>query len=495
MATPSTEFAEPEQSPTQWLQRVATWPRWEFVAVAAVTYAALILRLHGISAAPAFTDNLDEIQFTWAGLNMILHGDAITWSFYPGYPVYENVAAFGVNVPVVHHWMDHPPLFSLLMGGWVWLLGVRTMTGFDASQVRLVPVVFSTLTIPLVHLLGRRFVGAWPALIGAALLATAPAAVLFGREAEPEAVQAVLLLVALLLTVRVLDGKAGRWTVGGLLVIALLAPLLKVSGIAIGGICAVILVTGGQWRLAAAAVGAAALSVLGFVAYGALIDWQLFVRIWGVQAGNRIGMLSGIDFLAAFAGINRTVHDGWWLLGWLGLGLLVAVRRGARLVGSRRVPASEDEAAVRRWDRTELLLAWPVAAYLATMLVLAGERQAEQYGWYRVIVYPLVYLAAGHLAWEAITRRSLVLLTLLLVLGGTTATNWWLGGPNAGWVPNPIVLVVLFGAALVPAALTMWRPNPTWERIGTAVAAAMVAFMLLGNTIESLRLETFFWRN
>src|SRR5215471_4596138 len=220
VATPSTASAEPHPPAIGRLPRLGTWPALELLALASVTVLALVLRLYQVGDAPLFTDNLDEIQFTWAGLNLILHGDPITWSYYPGYPAYTAFSAFGTTVPVVHHWMDHPPLFSLLMGGWVWLLGVRDMTDFTATQVRIVPVVFSTLTIPLVHVLGRRFLSAPAAMAGALLLATAPGAVLLGREAEPESVQAVLLLVALLLALRTLDGRAGAWTVAALLAIA-----------------------------------------------------------------------------------------------------------------------------------------------------------------------------------------------------------------------------------------------------------------------------------
>src|SRR5262249_34846781 len=150
------------------------------------------------------------------------------------------------------------------------------------------PAVCSTLTVPLVYMLGRRFIGAWGAMVGALLLATAPAAVLFGRVTEPEALQAVLLLVSLLLTLRGLEGRAGGWTVAALLVIAVASPLLKVSGIAIAGICAVILAASGRWKLAGLLVAGAALGLLLFGVYGAIVDWPQFVRTWGVQASNRI---------------------------------------------------------------------------------------------------------------------------------------------------------------------------------------------------------------
>src|SRR5262249_53035103 len=151
----------------------------------------------------------------------------------------------------------------------------------------------------------------------------------------------------------------------------------------------------GRWRLAGLVAAAGVASLLLFVLYGAIIDWRLFVHIFSSQVGNRIGVMAGFDFIEAAAGVNRRLRDGGWRLGWVGLGLVLA----------------------RRGGRRELFLVWPAVAYAATMLVMAGEKQVEAYGWYRIIIYPELYLAAGYLAWEAVGRRSPALLTLLLVLG------------------------------------------------------------------------------
>jgi len=450
-----------------------TWPQWEVVALIAVTGLALFLRFHQVGDAPLFTDNLDEIQFTWAGLNLILHGDAYTWSFAPGYPLYIPYTAFGVTVPTVHHWLDHPPLFSLILGGWVWLLGVRDMTGFTAEQVRFLPVVFSTLTVPLTYFLGRRFVGPLAAICAAALLATAPGAILLGRQAEPESLQAILLLVALLLCLRVVDRRSGVWGELALVACCVAAPLLKVSGIAIVGIVGVILVASGRWRLAAAVGCAGVVGLLAFAVYGAFSDWSLFLRVQSVHTGFRIGVMSAFDFISAPAGINRRLRDGWWLLGWIGLGLM---------------------AARDNWRR-QLFGVWPAVAYAATMLVLAGERQVEQYGWYRQIIYPEVYLGAGWVAAQVLRRHSLGLLGLTLALGGATATNWWLGGPAAAWVPNPLLLSLLMAVVLGPAALLAYRrTQPLLRRWAIGVTSAALLLMLLGNLVESVWLDRIFIR-
>ncbi len=448
------------------------WQAWEVAALVGLAALALLLRLNGYAHTPLFTDNADEVQFTWAGLNLILHGDPYTWAYF-GYASHETLAANGTTYPMVHHWMDHPPLFSLIMGGWVWLLGVRDMVAVAPEQVRILSICFSALTVVLSYLLGRRLIDRRAAMCGAALLATAPAAVLMGREVEPESLQAVLLLLALLCTLRILETGPGRWTVSVLLVVAVAAPLMKVTGVALAGICAVILAVYGRWRLAGALLAAGVAGFALFVVYGWLIDWPQFVRIWSLETGNRVGAMSGFDFVTAAVGINRRLRDGWWVLGWIGLGLLLG--RGAR--------------------RRELFLVWPAAAYLAVMLLMAGERQMEQYGWYRLIIYPQLYLAAGWLAWEAVSRHSISLLTLLLALGGATATNWWLGGPDATWIPNPLLLAAIAAPVVGPALLATWRRREMiFKQVAWTAAALALALIVLGNTIESLWLDRIFGR-
>lgn len=449
------------------------WRRWEAVAVGAVVLLAVALRLNGYAVAPGFTDNADEIQFTWAGLNLILHGDPYTWSYFSGYPSYDDFRAFGQNYPLVHHWMDHPPLFAYLMGAWVWLLGVRDMGSVTPEQVRAVPVALSSVSVLLAYLLGRRLLGPRAAFLGALLLATSPGAVLLGREVEPEALQAVMLLLALLFTLRLGESAANpAGEIGALLLLCVLAPLAKVSGIAVAGTCALVLAVRGRWRLSAGTAAAGAGGLLLFAAYGAIVDWGLFSHIITAQANNRIGVMSGYDFLAAMVGVNRRLRDGWWLLGWLGLATLMAAR------GRRR----------------DLYLVWPAAAYAATMLVLAGERQVEQYGWYRWIIYPEVYLGAGWLAWWAVARPRLDRLALLLVLGGATATNWWLGGIGATWVPNPVMLAGLLLALLLPAGLAAWRTTPGARLWARRVAVLGLSVIVMGNVVESIYLADIFTR-
>ncbi|MHB1134820.1 MAG: glycosyltransferase family 39 protein [Chloroflexota bacterium] len=63
----------------------------------------------------------------------------------------------------------HPPLFYLLLGGWLQAAGI------DFTSARWPAVAAGTLTIPLLYQLGRRLLGPWPGLAATLLLALSPA--------------------------------------------------------------------------------------------------------------------------------------------------------------------------------------------------------------------------------------------------------------------------------------------------------------------------------
>jgi Dolichyl-phosphate-mannose-protein mannosyltransferase len=432
-----------------------------------VSILGLGLRLWGYTSAPGVHDNPDDAQFAWAGLSLLQRHLPVSWSFFTDYPSRTFLVTHdGLRWPLVQPWLDQPPLFPLLIGGASWLGGVRGFVD-DAVWIDRLPVVLlGAVSVPLLHLLGRRLLGR-PSLLATTLYATGPGAVLFSRAVEPEAVLAVLLLLSLLALHRIGTGEAGRWSVVVLLGCCAVAPLFKVPGVAVGGIAAVVLVQQGRLRLAAAAVGAAVLGLLGFFAYGAAYDWNLFWAIWNRQSAQRVGVLSGLLFVTAPAGVNRLFHDGWWLFGWLGVGALLAgFRRGPRM----------------------LLLAWPILAYAAAMLVMADNR-VNGFGWYRITVYPLVYLAAGHLLWLAWRSASPAVVTAVAVFGGAAAAYPLLGGTTFLGVQSATFAALPIGILVLVAAIAAARTtDPHWRRARRAVGVAFGALLLAGNVAVSLSL-------
>src|SRR5262249_23198515 len=113
--------AEEEEPKLSWLG--PKWPREELMAVAGLVILSLILRFHDYTLAPLFSDNFYEVQFVWAGMNLLLHGDPVTFSSFSAYPSFQSFPFMGAITGLVHHWLDQPPLFSSIVGAWALLLG------------------------------------------------------------------------------------------------------------------------------------------------------------------------------------------------------------------------------------------------------------------------------------------------------------------------------------------------------------------------------------
>jgi len=452
-------------------RRIAPAPHWtrlELGLMGAISALALALRLYRFDQAPALTDNADELDWAWSGMTLIRRGVPYGWSYLRAYGAPQILRDHHTSYPIVHPYLDHPPLFSLFTGAWALLLGARQMTQVTLGMIRPPVIVLSVLALILVYVLGRRVLGRSPAMLAILLLATSPGAVLLQREVESESLLAVLVLAALICVLRLEAGEGGWPTLLALVGVCLAGSLTKVPGISIAGVAAVLLLQSRRWwpALAAAGAGVAGLGV--FALYGAVLDWRLFLAVWTEQAARRSGVFAAFQFIAAPAGVNRPLHDGWWLLGWLGLaGIAFASGRG----GTRL---------------TERYVVWPAVAYAVTMLLMADQRVVGQYGWYRIAVYPLVYLGAGSLVWRLFRAPSGALLGLLLALGGAAASSGWLGSGGEPWTPPPELLFGLLVAALLPTLLI-----PTWPRL-RSLAQACVAFtvlvLVLGNVVEALRL-------
>jgi 4-amino-4-deoxy-L-arabinose transferase-like glycosyltransferase len=446
--------------------------RRERALLIVIVALGLFLRLHDYTQAPRLADNDDELAWTWAGMSLWQDHSPTSWSYLRAYPHVFPIPEpdNGKPLPGVHPWLDHPPLFALLIGGYALLAGETKFSDVSVAVIRLPVIALSLVTLLIGYLLGRRVLGEWPALIAAALFAVTPAAVLSSREVESEALLAPMLMASLLILHRLLREEAAPWEPWVLLLMCALAPLIKVPGACLAVIVAVVLAVHGRWRLAGLSVALSCLGLLAYAVYGIVIDWQRFAAVIALQASRHSTLLSGYQFITAPAFTDRIrLRDGWWLLGWMALAAV---------------------ASMQRHRRADLLIAWPVVAFTGAVMLLADPSATERFGWYRFPVYPLVLLAAGHLVVAAVRRPALVPVALLIALPGATATLAWPPGSGALNPPFPLsmALVAVLVAACVSARTALRRKDGTsiaWPQL--AVAAAVGAMLVL-DVVQSFRL-------
>jgi uncharacterized membrane protein len=455
-------------SSEEW-RRPSGWEPWEVWAVTGIIALAALLRFHEYTQAPLLSDNQDALQFGWSGLTLITQHTPYAWDSFRAYQCDFILHANATTYCMVHPWLGHPPLFSILVGGWAYIVGARSLLDVTPEIVRPVAIALGLVSMALAYVLGRRVLGARASILGLLLLAVSPGAVLLGREVETEALMAPLLLLALILVHRIHTGEGGRLDAAGVLLCCLLLPLVKVSGVVIAGGLAVVLISSGRWRLAAGTVAAGAAGFGLYAAWGALFDFQLWLNIIAEWQTHHHGVMAGLEYIVDSAGIGRGFRDGWWPLGWIALGaMILRGRHGPR----------------------PMLLATTAIVYAAGIALLGDVLVQGRYGWYRIVLYPIIYLAAGYLTWASIKRPSVPGMLLVVVLGGATAVVMITGKL---FTPSPYAIAVVVAAGLLPAALSSWRrESARWLLAAQLSLGGLVAVIVITSVIESWNLATIY---
>jgi len=314
----------------------------------------------------------------------------------------------------------NPPLYHLLLSGWVALFGP------SVAAIRSLSVLFGLASLPLLYALARRLAGRYVALVAAGLLAVSNLSVAYAREARFYALTQMLALVASLLLCRLIDRTRRR----------------DAAWYALSASALVWVHTYGWFVLAAQVLWLAAavrdippddqrrrrLALLGIWSVGAVVlsfvPWLpvLYQQVSTVLRDYWIPEPDWVRLAVCFRSI--LVLDRWllWpLIGMLGAGLLVKLldRLGA-LPGRAAGPATRPPAGLppmrpcHRWGLT----AWLTLPILIPFLWSKLCTPIFQVKYAIVAQAPALILFAALLA-----RRPLVGLGVLAALTGIWAPN------------------------------------------------------------------------
>jgi hypothetical protein len=428
----------------------------------------LLLRLAQYRDVPWRAPNPDEWNWAWTGLSQLEGkpptGWSIFWNLYPA--SVRSLPPSPFTQPIVHPYIDAPPLFSWLVGAVAWLDGDRTLNDvFNDPGYRLLAIVLSVLTLLLAFLVGRLLLGVVPALVGLWLLAAAPLPVLMGRLVAAEHVLAVLLLLALLAIRGLRRAPDDRRLLALLLACCLLAPGFKAPGLVIGASAVLLLAARRQLQLAILAGAVTVLGEAAVLGYAALLDWHTYTAEVA-QRSSQLSGFTGYDFIVAVTGFDgQHTVDGWWFLGWLGL---------IELLGRRRGDGD--------------LLTVPSIVYLLAMVGFAAH-YSSGYGWYRIAIMPLVYLAAARFLWLAVTELSVARLAVVGVVVLATAANY---APAFGLHVSAALLGTVVLVAVLPGlAALAW---PAGRRYAFGAACALLALLAPLGALEVAALGSVYGR-
>ncbi len=407
---------------------------------------AVVLRVHNYAIYPQRGATSDEYAFAFQGISLLTRGVPIAWSAIPLYKNVQNLTIDGLYFPIVQPYLDHPPLFGLLVGAWAVLSRESTFEAVRLATIRVVPIVLILISAVFLYLLAKNVYGERVARWSLAIYASATIFVVNSRVVVAESLLTPLFLAALWLVTRN-SRKAGQLS---LIIVGLLAAaaiLTKVLGLVVWlSVVAILWLRQSSVRNIVYVTIGAMIGGLALYLYGAAYDEKLFWAIQSYQGMNRILGTNTIWMIIGSPSIvNKIFYDGWYYWGLFALGV-----------------ASID-------IRKNLIIVVPAFLYLLLLVVSVNE--TDIHGWYLIPLFPFLAIAGGKLLVESIENSRWTLFIWAVLVGGSLIHELY--ALPFGLTPSVyrwLVGIILAGAFLSLRSKRIGYSMALLFVVGTAIA-------------------------
>ena len=364
------------------------------------------LRSYSYASVPHPGEVTDEYAWGWLGLSLIINRYPESWSL----NLYKNTVYKKINVDsiydknpetkafaIVKPSFDNPPLFGLITGGYSYLKGVRNFEDASVAILRRPMLKIALISTILIFILASRLYGLNVGLLSAALYSIIPTMVISSRLALIENGYTPLFLGTLILADVYFEKKKKKYWILAVF-LASLAILFKLSGVSIALALIVLALFYGRkdkrFLIFSVFIGIV-LSIVAFISYGALIDWQAFVgtfiqnsqRFYGAGSEILLQIISQSRITT-----NRFLTDGWVIFGWISLLILTFTE----------------------WRKTKggVYLTVSVLSCLLVLIIFGGE----SYGWYKYPLFPFLAIATARIIQKMYQSPNFLLLLVLTLL-------------------------------------------------------------------------------
>ncbi|GAA2165868.1 ArnT family glycosyltransferase [Pedococcus bigeumensis] len=386
--------------------------------------------------------------------------------------------------------VDKPPA-SL----WVMALSVRVL-GLSSFSILMPEVLMGVATVGVVHATVKRHFGAAAGLIGGAVMALTPVAVLMFRFNNPDALLVLLMALGAWATMKSIEQGSARWfaVVGVFIGLGFLTKALQVLLVvpAFGLAYVLFADTTLRRRLIGALVGSAAmvLSAAWWVAVVELIPGSMRPYIGGSQDNSFLSVTFGYNGLGRISGNETGSVGGGRGWGTTGLGRMFSSSVGGQI--SWLIPSALILLAVglylrgrapRTDARRAAYLVW--GGWLLVTMVTFSLMAGIFHEYYTVALAPAIAALVGMGAAEAWERRHSPVGSIALAAATAAAATWsfillsrtdW-----QGWL-RFVVLALGLASALLLLAITQLH-----RRFVPAVVAGALVAALAGPAAYSVQ--------
>ena len=370
-----------------------------FILLSLVVILAFFLRNHNLYTWPREGATFDEYAWTWLGINLIQKQTPISWSSQPQYTNREHLIYRGARFFLVKPYLEHPPVFGLVAGGFALINGARDMYDIDIRTIRPLAVILGLTSIVLVFLLAKDLYDRKTALIASILYATIPTVVVGSRIVQNENFFIPMWLLALLFTSKYLKSKSSPYRNLAVVICGLLI-LSKIPWIAAAGSIVLIFLYLKKYRDLFKFVSIVIPIGLLYLIYGFYFGSKLFLDLWGLQL-NRYD-ISFTSIYALFQKpwlVDRFYLDGWIYFGWFAfLILLIDIKK-------------------------HYVIIFALLSYF--VVFLTGIPDEAGHGWYRYPFYPFLIISIALFIKDYFIKNPILTFLFLVLVGTTLFQNTW----------------------------------------------------------------------
>lgn len=395
-----------------------------------VLVLSVFLKLHHYTTYPQRGSTSDEYTYSFLGLSLLRTGVPVSWSFFP-YSHRTDVTIGGILFPMVYPYFDHPPLAGIIVGAWSMLWKQSTFNQVSLATIRIVPIIFSTVSALLMFFLAEKFFDLQTAWWALALYLTVPIFIISSRVVVAEN----LLTTVMLGTIYLYTAFKTKKTILYACVLGLLAGmgfLMKESGIVLGLYLTFMLIRDKvKPKFVFIALSAFGLCIAGYVVWGFWIDKDTFLKILSFQSARETGPQTLWYLLSTPIIINKIYQDGWYYLGFISVLFSFAKQKYSTLT--------------------------PMVLFYLFFLLTTLTREGQS-GWYLIPLFPFMAIATAEAIQAAIVSKSWFLFVFVLFTGMFMIQQGF--EPNFGLAP--VQFRVMTAILVVPILLFFMFRQEKW---------------------------------
>lgn len=429
--------------------------RFRFVLLGLILILGLVLRQDKIFTWPRLGATFDEYAWTWLGINLIQNGIPSSWSRLPAYTNQKSIIYQKTPFVISTPYLEHPPLFGLVAGGYALLSGVKNMYQVDPQHIRGLALILGVLSIFILYIFAAENYDYKIGLASAFVYAIVPTVAVGSRIVQNENFFIPFFLLSLYLISRYLKTKQTRYRNLSAVICGLLS-LAKVPWLAAALAIVFILSYFRRYKDALKFLAIVLPIFLLFFVYGIYFDANVFFGLLQFQLQrydltfNSIFALFTSPYL-----VDRLTVDGWIYFGWFAL-ILLAVKN----------------------FRKNFMVILPFLAYFAVFIFAIPNEPSH--GWYRYPFYPFLIVSIALFLKEYFNKNYFLTFLFLIFTGLSVFQLSWAQKFGFSFIVFRSVLI-LFGISLSPIFL------PKTEKVAylsSYLSLAIISFLSMWSILK-----------